>query len=97
MTSAWRPQAAYVPSGLGISSSRQRVGNTRQLVNPNDLIADRIQDDLAHGVQAEFAHEVASVGLGCLHAAPQGDGNLLRSLPFCNQLQDLPLAAGKGG
>ena len=41
-----------------------------QIVNVNNVVANRIQDNLAHGMQVQLPHEVGTMSLGGLEATP---------------------------
>jgi hypothetical protein len=66
-----------------------------QLIDPDNVIADCIHHDFAHGVQLQLMHEVGAMSLCRLHAAPECDRYFFCSFAFCDQLQDFALSVGQ--
>lgn len=67
-----------------------------QLINSDDLIANRIQDDFAHRMQMQFSHKVAAMSLRGLHAASQDYRHFFGGLTFGDELKNLTLAIREG-
>src|SRR5437899_11818881 len=63
--------------------------------NLDDMVANRIEDQLAPGVEAEFTHDVCSVPLSGLDTQIQHRSDLFRALTLGHELHDLTLARGK--
>jgi hypothetical protein len=55
-----------------------------ELIDTYDLIANGVQDDLAHRMQMKFPHEVTAMRLRGLHAAAQHHRDFFRGLAFRN-------------
>src|ERR1700757_5509027 len=62
-----------------------------KLIHSHDLIADCVQNDLAHRMQVELAHEIAPVSLRCFDAASQDHSHFLRRFALRDQLKHFPL------
>ena len=58
-------------------------------------LSDRVLRQFGDAVDLQLQHDLAPVGLDRLGADLQDGGDLLRALPFGQQLQDLPLPAAQ--
>lgn len=61
----------------------------------HDIVADCVENELADGMKSEFAHDVATVGLGRFDAQLQKGGDILGAFSFGEQLDDLAFARGE--
>src|ERR1700747_1033883 len=75
------------PHGVGLLSGKVFQDWLRNLDN---VVANRVQHQLAQTVEIEFAHDVAAVCLRRLHAEVQYYGDFLCTLSLSEKLQDFP-------
>src|SRR5208282_5537487 len=83
-------------SESGYRGFRSAVNRSRHL-NLNDVVLGGIDHQIANGMQAELAHDVAAMSFHGLGAQVQQRGHFLGTLALCEKLSDLPLPGCKGG
>ena len=52
----------------------------------DDLIANRVADELGDGMKVQFEHDVGAMCLGRFHTDAQETGDFLVALSFCQKL-----------
>src|SRR5207302_9282983 len=73
----------------------QQFGETMSFwskLDLDDVITNGIEDQLAYGMDAQFAHDIRPVGLYCFYAQIQNRGDLFSALPLSQKLHDFTLS-----
>lgn len=82
----FRSSCNYAPGDLGADRiSRRELGL-------DDLIAHRVSNQFAYGMNFQLAHDVGAVSLRCFHADAENGSDFFAGLALGEQLHDLALA-----